>query len=73
MKNFKEILSVVNEEYYSGPTTYAGSDKTNVGDVAGSDLGGYADGSKTPGADQQRFGQLEAGINAELAGVTLIL
>ena len=69
MKNFKEILSVVNEEYYSGPTTYAGSDKTNVGDVAGSDLGGYADGSKTPGADQQRFGQLEAGINAELAGV----
>jgi len=69
MKDFKDILSFVSEEYYSGPTTYAGSDKTNVGDVSGSDLGGYADGSENPGADQGRFSQLEAGINAELAGV----
>ena len=39
MKSFKDIRSQVNEEYYNGPTTYVGGDKTNVGDIAGSDLG----------------------------------
>ena len=38
MKSFKDIRSQVNEEYYSGPTSYVGGDKTNVGDIAGSDL-----------------------------------
>ena len=68
MKNFKDILDVVSEEYYTGPTVYAGGDNTNVGDISGSDMGGYADGSKNPGATPSRFAQLEAGINAELAG-----
>ena len=69
MKSFKDILEFVSEEYYSGPTSYGGSDNTNVGNVSGSDLGGYADGSQNPGAAPNRFKQLEAGINAELAGV----
>ena len=46
MKNFKEIRSQLNEEYYNGPTAYAGGDRTNVGDIAGADLGGLADGGK---------------------------
>ena len=42
MKSFKQIRETVNEEYYSGPTSYAGSDSTNVGDIAGTNLGAFA-------------------------------
>ena len=34
MKRFKEVRQQVSEEYYSGPTAYAGGDTTNVGDIA---------------------------------------
>ena len=44
MKDFKTIRSKVNEEYYTGPTSYVGGDRTNVGDIAGADLGGLANG-----------------------------
>ncbi len=46
MKSFKDIRSQINEEYYTGPTAYAGGDRTNVGDIAGSDLGGLANGGE---------------------------
>ena len=49
MKNFKEIRSTLNEEYYTGPTAYVWSDRTNVGDIAGSDLGSFANGGNVPG------------------------
>ena len=39
MKSFKEIRNTLSEEYYSGPTAYAGNDRTNVGDITGTDLG----------------------------------
>ena len=44
MKSFKEIRSSITEEYYNGPTAYAAGDKTNVGDIAGKDLGDLANG-----------------------------
>ena len=44
MKSFKDIRSELNEEYYNGPTAYVGGDKTNVGDIAGKDLGELASG-----------------------------
>ena len=54
MKSFKEVRQQVSEEYYSGPTAYAGGDSTNVGDIAGSNLGAFANGSRPTQFTQQR-------------------
>ena len=70
MKSFKDIRTQVNEEYYTGPTAFAGGDKTNVGDVAGSDLGGLANGgNRKPYATPEDMGILARALNQELAGV----
>ena len=70
MKSFKTIRSLVREEYYNGPTAYAGGDRTNVGDIAGSDLGGLANGGdRKPYATQNDMKVLEKAFNQELAGV----
>ena len=69
MKNFKEIRSQLNEEYYKGPTAYAGGDRTNVGDIAGADLGGLADGGKDkPYVTKDQMKVLEKALNQELLG-----
>ena len=70
MKSFKEIRKTLSEEYYSGPTAYAGGDRTNVGDITGTDLGGMGSGSeKTRYASTNNIKMIEAGLNSELAGV----
>ena len=72
MKSFKDIRSQVNEEYYSGPTTYVGGDKTNVGDIAGSDLGNLSSGgAKKPYATPNNMAVLEKALNQELHGIHL--
>ena len=71
MKSFKDIRSQGNEEYYSGPTTYVGADKTNVGDISGADLGGLANGGKKPYASPENMAVLEKALNQELHGVHL--
>ena len=38
MKSYKDIRSTISEEYYTGPTSYVGGDKTNVGNIGGADL-----------------------------------
>ena len=68
MKNFKEIRSTLNEEYYTGPTAFSGSDRTNVGDIAGSDLGSFANGGNVPYAKAGNTKQIENAFNVELAG-----
>tara|TARA_R100001015_G_C4631386_1_gene193848 strand:- start:1914 stop:2453 length:540 start_codon:yes stop_codon:yes gene_type:complete len=74
MKTFKELRSQVNEEYYTGPTAYSGSDRTNVGDEGGADLGSYANGSrKTNGIKAtnpvvDNLKQMVAGLNVEMSG-----
>ena len=70
MKDFKTIRSLVSEEYYSGPTAYTGGDRTNIGDIAGSDLGGLANGGdRKPSATQNDMKVLERAFNQELSGV----
>ena len=70
MKDFKTIRSLVSEEYYSGPTAYTGGDRTNIGDIAGSDLGGLANGGdRKPYATQNDMKVLERAFNQELSGV----
>ena len=70
MKSFKEIRKTLSEEYYSGPTAYAGGDRTNVGDITGTDLGGMGSGSQKTGyPTSTNIKMIEAGLNAELAGV----
>jgi hypothetical protein len=70
MKSFKDIRSNINEEYYTGPTAYVGGDRTNVGDIAGSDLGGLANGgARKPYATQDDMGVLSQALNQELFGV----
>ena len=70
MKSFKEIRNTLSEEYYSGPTAYAGSDKTNVGNITGTDLGGMGDGSqKKVYPTSTNVKMIEAGLNAELSGI----
>lgn len=70
MKDFKTIRSKVNEEYYTGPTSYVGGDRTNVGDIAGADLGGLANGGdRKPYATLNDMKVLEQALNQELFGV----
>jgi len=70
MKSFKDIRSKINEEYYTGPTGYVGSDKTNVGDVGGADLGGLKDGSKQkPYPTQNNMKMMVRALQGELNGV----
>ena len=71
MKSFKQIRETVNEEYYSGPTSYAGSDSTNVGDIAGTNLGTFANGSRKVYADRDNMSEILGGLNAEMAGTKL--
>ena len=49
MKSFKEVRQQVSEEYYSGPTAYAGGDTTNVGDITGVTAGTGLSGGGTSG------------------------
>ena len=60
MKSFKDIRQTVNEEYYSGPTTYA-ADKTNVGDIAGSDFGSQTVVKKKPYATVNNMAEIIRG------------
>ena len=70
MKSFKDIRSNINEEYYTGPTAYVGGDRTNVGDIGGSDLGGLANGgARKPYATTEDMGVLSNALNQELFGV----
>ena len=70
MKSFKDIRSNINEEYYTGPTAYVGGDRTNVGDIGGSDLGGLANGgARKPYATTEDMGVLANALNQELFGV----
>ena len=70
MKSFKDIRSQVNEEYYTGPTSYAGNDRTNVGDIAGADLGNLANGgARKPYATPEDMSILNRALSSELAGV----
>ena len=70
MKDFKTIRSKVNEEYYTGPTSYVGGDRTNIGDIAGADLGGLANGGdRKPYATLNDMKVLEQALNQELFGV----
>jgi len=71
MKSFKEIRQTVNEEYYSGPTTYTGSDSTNVGDIAGTNLASFANGSRKVYADKSNMSEILGGLNTEMAGTKL--
>ena len=69
MKSFKDIRSQINEEYYNGPTAYVGGDRSNVGDIAGSDLGTLANGGKDkPYATPNSMEVLERAFNQELHG-----
>ena len=69
MKSFKDIRSQINEEYYNGPTAYVGGDRSNVGDIAGSDLGSLANGGKDkPYATANDMKVLEKAFNQELHG-----
>ena len=43
MKSFKDIKNYITENYYQGPTAYANGG--NLGDIAGADLGGFANGA----------------------------
>ena len=70
MKSFKEIRSSITEEYYNGPTAYAAGDKTNVGDIAGKDLGDLANGgSRKPYATTNGMDVLARAFNEGLVGV----
>ena len=70
MKSFKDIRSNINEEYYTGPTAYVGGDRTNVGDIAGADLGGLANGgARKSYATPDDMGVLSKALNQELFGV----
>ena len=70
MKSFKDIRSNINEEDYTGPTAYVGGDRTNVGDIGGSDLGGLANGgARKPYATTEDMGVLSNALNQELFGV----
>ena len=71
MKSFKEIRQSVNEEYYSGPTAYSGSDATNVGDISGANLGSFANGSRRVYAGSDNLSEILGGLNAEMAGTKL--
>ena len=72
MKSFKEIRSQITEEYYTGPTVFSGGDRSNVGDIAGSDLGKLASGgAKKPYATPEDMKVLEKALNSELRGVHL--
>jgi|TARA_B100000900_G_C20267053_1_gene588429 hypothetical protein len=67
MKTFKEIRQNVSENYYSGPTSYAHGG--NLGQIAGLDLGGYHDGSRSyAGGPKAPFTVIESGLNNELQG-----
>jgi hypothetical protein len=70
MKSFKNIRSDINEEYYTGPTAYVGSDRTNVGDISGADLGGLKDGSRhKPYPTSQNMKVFGRALQGELQGV----
>ena len=70
MKSFKEIRSQIKEEYYNGPTSYAGGDKTNIGDIAGKDLGDLANGGdRKPYATPDNMALLQKALVSELMGV----
>jgi hypothetical protein len=72
MKSFKEIRSELNEvnfDYYTGPTTYAGGDRTNVGDISGTDLGGLRDGRREQFPESSDMKILERALASELRGV----
>ena len=70
MKSFKNIRSDINEEYYTGPTAYVGSDRTNVGDISGADLGGLKDGSRhKPYPTSQNMKVFGRALEGELQGV----
>ena len=70
MKSFKDVRSNINEEYYTGPTGYVGSDKTNVGDVGGADLGGLKNGSRhKPYPTQNNMKTMGRALLGELNGV----
>lgn len=70
MKSYKDIRSTISEEYYTGPTGYVGSDKTNVGDIGGADLGGLANGSRhKPYASQDNMKVMGRALQGELQGV----
>tara|TARA_R100000315_G_C5224862_1_gene136117 strand:+ start:104 stop:619 length:516 start_codon:yes stop_codon:yes gene_type:complete len=72
MKSFKEVRQQVSEEYYSGPTAYAGGDTTNVGDIAGSNLGAFANGSRpTQYGSEKNLAEIIGGLNVALSGTKL--
>ena len=67
MKSFKDIKNYISESYYQGPTAYAAGG--NLGDIAGSDLGGFANGANTPYANSINFDEILTGLNNVLAGI----
>ena len=70
MKSFKDIRANITEEYYNGPTAYAAGDRTNVGDIAGKDLGDLANGgSRKPYATPDGMDTLARAFNEGLGGV----
>ena len=70
MKSYKDIRSKIDEEYYTGPTSYVGGDRTNVGDISGADLGGLKDGSKhKPYPTPQNMSIFARALQGELNGV----
>ena len=70
MKSYKDIRSKISEEYYTGPTSYVGGDKTNVGNIGGADLAGLANGSRhKPYASQNNMKVMGRALQGEVQGV----
>jgi hypothetical protein len=70
MKSFKDIRSKLTEEYYDGPTAYAAGDRTNVGDIAGTDLGSVqSGGANKPYPSSSNMDLMSKGLQAALGGV----